>query len=420
MKLLINRKRNFAIKLSLLILVIIIPSVAQWTTLPIGNTYVWWFTYALCLIFFVKGKKLFFDISNNRNLTLLYLYLAWNILCIIRGLFVADNYWEFKNLVSTTMFLLLPLSIFTFTHKEIVQKVITIWFKFALPLFLLFYFYLESTAYGIYLFPISFLMLFFPILTKKWKLIIGLLTLFVLFVDISARSNVIKFLLPVFFVCLYFFRNKSIKFIKTSRLFLLYSPIVFFILGVFYSFNIFKMDEYINDDFNVSKSVNGELSNESLKTDTRSLLYTEVLDSALKNEYIIFGRTPARGNDSYTFGDILSFTLNTNKNERFSNEVSILNIFTWTGLIGVISYFLVFLRCSYLAVNRSNNIYIKIIGLYIAFRWSSAWVEDFSRFNISNIFLWLIIGMCFSKSFRVMNNNEMKYWVRGIFDKRYR
>ena len=105
--------------------------------------------------------------------------------------------------------------------------------------------------------------------------------------------------------------------------------------------------------------------------------------------------------------------------ERFSNEVSVLNVFTWTGLIGVLLYFLVFFRASYLAVNKSNNIYMKIVGLYVAFRWAYAWVEDFNRFDLSNLFLWIMIGMCFSNSFRAMNNLEVKFWVRGVFEKRY-
>ncbi len=88
--------------------------------------------------------------------------------------------------------------------------------------------------------------------------------------------------------------------------------------------------------------------------------------------------------------------------------------------MGVILYFLVFSKASYLAIFRSNNTMIKIIGLYISFRWTYAWVEDFSRFDLSYFFLWVMIGMCFSKSFREMNNADMKIWVLGIFNERIR
>ena len=112
--------------------------------------------------------------------------------------------------------------------------------------------------------------------------------------------------------------------------------------------------------------------------------------------------------------------MHTEKQERFANEVSILNIFTWLGIVGVLLYFLIFIKATYLAINESNNIFIKLIGLNISFRWTYGFVEDFSRIDLSNIFLWLMIGMCFSESFRQMTNAEMKYWVRGIFEKQRR
>ena len=82
--------------------------------------------------------------------------------------------------------------------------------------------------------------------------------------------------------------------------------------------------------------------------------------------------------------------------------------------------FFVFYKATYLAVNKSNNIFIKIVGLYVAFRWMFAWVEDFSFFNLANLYLWISIGMCFSYSFRTMSNKELVYWLWGILDKRYR
>jgi hypothetical protein len=184
-------------------------------------------------------------------------------------------------------------------------------------------------------------------------------------------------------------------------------------------FNVFKMDKYIKGEYKISRSTKGEEKEESLTTDTRTFLYEEVLESAVKHNYSLLGRTPARGNDSASFGSFLADELNTGKMERFSNEVSILNVFTWTGLVGVILYFFIFIKASYLAINKSNNIYVKIIGLYVAFRWTYAWVEDFSRFDLSYLFLWIMIGMCFSRAFRNMTDLELKLWVRGIFEKHY-
>ena len=63
----------------------------------------------------------------------------------------------------------------------------------------------------------------------------------------------------------------------------------------------------------------------------------------------------------------------------------------------------------------TNNIVLKIIGIFISFRWAYAWVEDINNFYIQYIYLWLFIGVCFSEPLRKMNNKEIKKWVVDIF-----
>ncbi|WP_077919131.1 hypothetical protein [Spirosoma sp. 209] len=319
------------------------------------------------------------------------------------------------------MVLLLPLSINISTNPFIIQKIISNWMKYALPAFFIFIFFIKGEAIGRYLIPISFLLLFFPILKIKYKIIILIFSLFVFLGDLSARSNIIKFSIPLLLSTIYFARFiVNTKLLEFLRVTLLATPLILFGLGVTNVFNIFKMEEYISGSYTTLKRSNGELKEENLIADTRSLIYTEVLSSAIKNNYIWIGRTPARGNDSDAYGAHAFEELKTGKMERFSNEVSILNILTWTGLVGVILYFFVFYKASYLAINRSNNIFLPIMGLYIAFRWAYAWVEDFSQFDLSYFFLWIMIGMCFSQSFREMTDRDIRYWVLGIFNKRYR
>jgi len=402
------------------VLLITISSVNQWTDLPIGNTTFWWLIYSCCLFIFIKSKSFFFDVSNNKNIRSLYLFLVWCIISIVRGFFVAENYWEWKNLISTSLILLLPLSIFISTSRDIVQKILVVWIKYAFPAFLLFFAFLHTEAIGRYLIPISFLFLFFPALTKKWKLFVFLASVFVLLIDFSARSNVIKFTIPILLCSIYYIGIlQNNRLLKIIRFVLLLAPIILFCLAISDIFNVFKIDEYIKGDYSTNVISNGELKEESLTVDTRTFLYKEVIHSSIKHSYVFFGRTPARGNDSESFGSYLAENLGTGKNERFSNEVSILNMYTWTGFIGLILYFLIFYKATYFAIYKSNSIYIKVMGIYIAFRWCYAWVEDFSRFDLSNLFLWIMIGMCFSKSFRSMTDFEIKLWIRGVFDKKY-
>jgi hypothetical protein len=196
-------------------------------------------------------------------------------------------------------------------------------------------------------------------------------------------------------------------------------PFLFFSLAITDVFNIFEMEEYLGEQTAERETSSGEIREEKLTADTRTFLYRDVINSAINNDYILLGRTPAKGNDT-KIGEYFAEDLETGRYERFSNEVAILNILTWLGLIGLILYFLVFFQASFLAIYKSNNLVIKIIGLYVSFRWIISWVEDPNRFNILNISLWMMIAMCFSEQFRKMSNKEFKIWAKGIFEKKYR
>lgn len=354
---------------------------------------------------------------DKKSIRYVNLYLIWNVVCISRGLIIAENYWEWKALISHGFFLLLPLMIYLGNSYLAINLIVKIWIRYGLILFIFWLPFLYDDGVGQYLIPVSFLILFFPILKSKWKILIIFLSIFSIVFDLSARGNIVKYLVPLIFGCLFYFRFfLRVRVLNFLRFILLYSPLLLLLISILGIFNPFKMDEYFGEYSITKKTIFGEKVEEKLTADTRTFLYVEVIESAIKNNYVLWGRTPARGNDSDYFGDFSKETLKTGKNERYSNEVSILNIFTWLGLIGGVLYFLVFLKASYLAINESSNFFIKLIGLNISFRWTYGFVEDFSRFDLSNIFLWLMLGMCFSKSFRQMSNYQLKFWVLGIFE----
>ncbi len=384
-----------------------------------NNTTIWWIIFSFILFSFALAKLFFYDKSNNRNMIFVFIYLLWNLACIIRGSFVAETYWDWKALVGNMMVLLLPIFSYAATNIKISQSLLAFYMKYVVPLFIVFAFIIRTDAWGFYLMGASFLLLFLPIITKRNRLYLAIIAIAVIAADLGARSNVIKFGIPVLFLSFYYLRNIiNIATIRTLMLTMFFIPILLFILGASGIFNIFKINDYIKKDIKTTGvDIYGDRSEISLIDDTRTFLYVEVLESAINNNYWVFGRTPARGNDSLTFG-LFEFEW-TGRYERLSNEIGLANIFTWTGIIGVIIYFLLFFHASSLAINKSNNIFSKILGLYIAFRWMYSWIEDYQNFTINFLLLWMLIGLCLSNSFRKMRNEEVKYWARGIFDTRY-
>lgn len=216
----------------------------------------------------------------------------------------------------------------------------------------------------------------------------------------------------------YFHRLLTNRVIRLGHWLCYLLPIVLLALGLSGVFNPFEnMEEENEGMYTEYEMVDGERHESDLASDTRTFIYVEVINSALDHNYVLFGRTPARGNDSLSFGAYNAEELKTGKYERHSNELCHLNIFTWTGLLGIILYSLIYLRSSWLAVYRSRNVYIKLLGCFIAFRWAYGWVEDFNRFDIMNISLWMIIAMGLSAEFRNMTDTEFVTYVKSLFRK---
>ncbi len=402
-----------------ILLPIAISSVQPYTSLPVGNTIIWWVIQVFILISFWIAKRLFYDESQNRLMLFVHIYLLYNCCSLFYGITMAEMYWDWKSLVNNMMSLLLPIFVYVATNISLVQKLLNKFLWVVVPIFFLYLPFIYYDSYGEYLAPMSFLIFFIPVLNNRHRAIVLLFLVFVVASNVGSRSNTIKFIVPLLLLVIYYLRAINLRAIlEVARLLLMVLPIVLFSLAIAGIFNPFEISSYVEGDF-VQEKVEGDgkLRKEDLTADTRTGLYIEVLASAKKHNTWIFGRSPARGNDTKLFADYMENI--TGRKERFTNEVSILNIFTWTGIVGVIIYFLLFWRATYIAINRSNNIFAKMLGIYVAFRWTYAWVEEFNIFNMHYLTLWMAVGLCISNSFRSLSNEDVKIWARAIFDKKY-
>lgn len=405
--------KSFILKyLPISLLLITINSHGQ--TLELGNTAFWWIIQFFALLLFWIVRLNYTSPTHQKSLKYLELYLYYVVIQFIIGAFISVGYWDWKLLVNNTMCLLIPLVAFASNSKFFIKSAFNHYIVYTAPFFLIIQFFIGRDEFGFYLAPFSFFILFFPILSFKWKVLISVISAYVIFADLGARSNVIKFSVPFIFSFIYYFKKMfSTKIFQYFRFILLFAPFVFFSLAIFGVFNIFNpQGENKKEIIDKKRDFKGELIEDDLAADTRTFLYVEVLETAKIYNSWILGRSPARGNISESFGDGDM----SKRNERNGNEVSILNYFVWLGLVGVIFIFLLFFQATNLAINYSNNIFSKIIGLFIAFRWSYAWVEDINNFYIQYIYLWIFIGICFSENFRRMTDKQMRNWVMGIFE----
>ena len=161
------------------IVLVSIYTIVPYTRISISNTFLWWsVNYAILIAFFVY-KLAYYKSDDGTYLNFVIYYLIWNIICIIRGGFEAEIYWDWKELANNAICLLLPIISFAYTNISLVKFSFNTYLKIALPFFGIVFFLITTDIYGFYLGPIGILMLFFPALPKKAKMGALLITAFV-------------------------------------------------------------------------------------------------------------------------------------------------------------------------------------------------------------------------------------------------
>ena len=220
----------------------------------------------------------------------------------------------------------------------------------------------------------------------------------------------LRILMTLFFYFLFKYhilRNQII--LNFINAILLISPIVFFTLAATGIFNVFN-----------SKSYMGEITygNENLTEDTRTFLYQEAIESSIKNNHVIFGRTFGYGYDSFwqtSRAEALGKRIAIHNLAQRNAEVFIINIYTWMGIIGICLFTVLFFKASLQAINYANNIYVRYIGVLVSLQWIFCWIENsMTIVNFNQIIMWMEIAICLSPYWRKMTNEEFKITMKNI------
>ncbi len=398
-----------------------IQGILNWAILDKPIPFIFAFPLYSCVCAF-SFIQLFKERLYNSIYLSVIVYLIYIFIQIIHGLFNAHNYWQYKSLMTSTFSLLLPQFVLLFSNPSSDIRILNTWKEILNPKWLIVFCSLLAIGslhftYG----PAYFLFAIFIFwLPTKWKFILFVLLGVMILGDFGSRAQVVKGLITVVFALgIYFRKYIPVFFLHLSHWLFYFIALLFLFLGLSGIFNIFSPEKIeterkleMNHVFDQNE-VEAERS-EDLAADTRTFAYVEVITSAIENEYVIFGRSPARGNDTESYKNIAE-SLGSEYVERGTNELCHLNVFTWTGVVGVVLYSFFYIQASFLALYRSRNIYIKYLAVLVSFHWAFGWVEDFNTFDMMNVGLWLIIGICISPRFRSMKDHEFELWFKSIF-----
>lgn len=250
-------------------------------------------------------------------------------------------------------------------------------------------FFIERTGLmSFLLIPIFYVIITFPLQTKKARVLFLLVSIVIIIISLTHRAGVARILISYLIVISSYLLSVS----KINKRLLYFA--VFCVLMVPYLFIYLG-----SQGNNIFRNVLGETddySQENLMADTRTLLYIEVFqDLRVKNDYI-FGGGVTAGYRSYR------------NLERRAVEVGFLQMMLKVGTVGVLVYMALIISAIYKAINRAKSKFFTGLGLLLASYVILFFIENVLAFDLLNIVIWLVIGMCHSRELLSKDDSELK------------
>lgn len=359
----------------------------------------------LCCLVAYSRKVLWKKQIPKGASNLLAWFFIWNIIIVIKGIKNAGGYYDWRFLLLSSFFnfcipLAVIIGIMVLQNAQLFKVIIKKVFVFVLPLVTLNA--IQVFAYARATISVWMFVLMGAYIKNKWRILILFTAFLALITGYEIRANFLR--IAVALALFFFFQfRRAIKtvWLKSVCFVLFLLPFIFLYLGITNIFNVFQPfddgEEFVVND--------GGKESSNLIADTRTGLYIEVFNSVLADKTLIFGGgATAKYKTEY-------FDLSDDATGRYGAEVGFLNTLLYSGIIGVVLYMLVLMYASYLALNKSNNFFCKMLALFLAFRWVLFFIEDLMKFDINFYFLWIAIGMCFSNQFRILTDSQIKMWI---------
>lgn len=147
----------------------------------------------------------------------------------------------------------------------------------------------------------------------------------------------------------------------------------------------------------------GPVADIATKADTRTFLYIEVINDLVNTGHLMFGK----GGSGTYFSSYFQETRE-DTDTRLTVEVGFLAYLLKGGILAALLNVALFLYASYLAIYKSKSRYVKWLGFLLITHVLLLFVENLVSLDLYNLCIWLFVGVCFSKEFRSMNDEQIK------------
>lgn len=234
-----------------LMVLLMIPSVAQWSSITIANVVFWWAVEGIFLILCYYHRRRPVD-------TIIKLYLIWMIIGAFHGVLIAENYWDWKLLVSNIMVYFLAILSSTCQSPVIVKTLLKPWLGWAILLVIaLLPFSADTSHYYGRLFCIySTFALFYSAFSKPKKIIV--FTFLVLTFILASTDRSDMFRMAVAFLLgtagFRFIWKRIEHIIKPMVVVICLSPVILFSLASSGVFNVLNIGEELGLEYKLEHS----------------------------------------------------------------------------------------------------------------------------------------------------------------------
>lgn len=346
-----------------------------------------------------KSKTGFSDVSNK---SLLCVFLAYNLVIIIRGFIQCEDYWDVKDVFTKFGALIMPAVIFAGFRPNLYHAI----FRYLITWYVL----ATLLLCGHEFFPVQGLPLLFVIpwlfLLKrnKWYWLLVVFVFFSIYGNFDSRGWIIRVFFALGLAVVYkYFHIKEYVY-KLFYVLMISLPLLFVALGYWGKFNVFAMDEYIDSN------------DEEMTADTRTELYTRVYQTLDEEDCELFGKG-AKSEYWSGFNDSLEMFKDLRKKGRSSTESGLLNFYLMGGWIGGLLYSLLFWCASYLAMFKSSSQLCRFLGMFVLFRWVISFIDEPQAWFLNYMMLFMGVSMCMSRYFRSLNDVELISWIKSFYKK---
>ncbi len=335
------------------------------------------------------------DLRGSFEIWIFEMLMVWIVISLIRSLLQINTSEEFKSFFLSSylaiaffpmLFLLVGLNAKYFYSINRIVFFYTICVTiFSLPFVSYFELMLFLT------FPIFFVITTIPLRSFPGKLVIIIISLTVILVSLTNRAGILRILLSFSVVIGYYiitYAKMGKKWLSALVFVILMIPVVSLYLGV-KGQSVFQLA--LGDS-------NSNYNQLDPYADTRTFLYYEVFQDIKNSNSFIFGKGMNAGYYSEAFQTY----------QRPVVEVGFLQILLKTGVIGLILYLTLIITAIFKALSRSNNNYIKSLGLLLVGYIIMVFIENQIAFNLLNVMIWMVIGMCLSRDLRKLDDQEIK------------